>query len=114
MIGFKGTHFPKDIILYAVFFYVRYAVSYRDLEEILEERGVKVDHSTHNRRVIRYSSYLALVAKKPKRTVATSWRIEAAATAFFNKQSTLTDFLKKPSWIKAAPTMPGWRILTSC
>jgi len=36
MIGFKGTHFPKDIILYAVFFYVRYAVSYRYLEEILE------------------------------------------------------------------------------
>ena len=46
MISYKGTHFPKDIILYAVFFYVRYAVSYRDLEEILEERGVKVvDHA---------------------------------------------------------------------
>jgi tetraacyldisaccharide-1-P 4'-kinase len=30
MISFKGTHFPKDIILYAVFFYVRYGVSYRD------------------------------------------------------------------------------------
>jgi putative transposase len=34
MISFKGTHFPKDVILYAVFFYVRYGVSYRDLEEI--------------------------------------------------------------------------------
>jgi hypothetical protein len=34
MIRFKGTHFPKDVILYAVFFYVRYGVSYRDLEEI--------------------------------------------------------------------------------
>jgi transposase-like protein len=40
MISFKGTHFPKDVILYAVFFYVRYGVSYRDLEEIMEERGV--------------------------------------------------------------------------
>ena len=76
MIGFKGTHFPKDIILYAVFFYVRYAVSYRDLEEILEERDVKVDHATPNRRVIRYSSSLALAAKKRKRTVATSWRMD--------------------------------------
>ncbi len=46
MISFKGTHFPKDIILYAVFFYVRYGVSYRDLEEIMAERGVKVDHAT--------------------------------------------------------------------
>jgi putative transposase len=46
MISFKGAHFPKDIILHAVFFYVRYAVSYRDLEEILEEMGVKADHAT--------------------------------------------------------------------
>jgi hypothetical protein len=40
MISFKGTHFPKDVILYADFFYVRYGVSYRDLEDIMEERGV--------------------------------------------------------------------------
>jgi putative transposase len=48
MISFKGTHFPKDVILYAVFFYVRYGVSYRDLEEIMEERGVNVDHATRS------------------------------------------------------------------
>ena len=40
MIDFKGSHYPKDVILYAVFFYVRYAVSYRGLEEIM----VDVDH----------------------------------------------------------------------
>lgn len=34
MVSFKGAQFPKDIILHAVFFYVRYAVLYRDLEEI--------------------------------------------------------------------------------
>jgi len=78
MISFKGAHFPKDVILYAVFFYVRYGVSYRDLEEIMEERGVKVDHSTLNRWVIQYSSSLALAAKKLKRAVATSWRMNAA------------------------------------
>ena len=58
MISFKGTHFPKDIILFAVFFYVRYGVSYRDLEEIMEERGVNVDHATLNRWVINYSSLM--------------------------------------------------------
>ena len=63
MISFKGAHFPKDVILYAVFFYVRYGVSYRDLEAIMEERGVKVDHSTLNRWVINCSSSLALTAK---------------------------------------------------
>jgi putative transposase len=55
MISFKGVHFPKEVILYAVFFYVRYGVSYRDLEEIIEERGVQVDHATLNRCVINYS-----------------------------------------------------------
>jgi putative transposase len=49
MISFKGAQFPKDVILFAVFFYVRYTVSYRDLEEIMAERGVRVDHATLNR-----------------------------------------------------------------
>ena len=42
-IEFKGSHYPKDGILNAVFFYVRYAVSYLGLEEIMAERGVQVD-----------------------------------------------------------------------
>ncbi len=49
MISFKGAQFPKDVILFAMFFYVRYTVSYRDLEEIMAERGVNVDHATLNR-----------------------------------------------------------------
>ena len=64
MVSFKGAHFPKDVILYAVFFYARYGVPYRDLEAIMEERGVKVDHSTLNRWVINYSSSLALATEK--------------------------------------------------
>ena len=38
MISFKGAQFPKDVILFAVFFYVPYSVSYRDLEEIMAGR----------------------------------------------------------------------------
>jgi putative transposase len=64
LISFKGAYFPKDVILYAVFFYVRYGVSYRDLEEIMEERGVSVDHATLNRWVIDYSPLIAAEAKK--------------------------------------------------
>jgi putative transposase len=70
MISFKGAYFPEDVILYAVFFYVRYGVSYRDLEEIIEERGVNVDHATLNRRVIDYSPLISAEAKKCKRAVA--------------------------------------------
>jgi len=58
MISFKGAHYPKDVILYAVYFYVRYGISYRDLEEILAERQVIVDHATLNRWVIKYSTSL--------------------------------------------------------
>ena len=49
MISFKGAQFPKDVILFAVFFYVRYTVSYRGLEEIMAERSLRVDHATLNR-----------------------------------------------------------------
>jgi hypothetical protein len=50
MISFKGAHFPKDVFS-MLFFYVRYGVSYRGLEGIIEERGVKVEHSRLNRQV---------------------------------------------------------------
>jgi len=51
-IDFKGVHFPKAGILHAVFFHVRYAVSCRDPEEIMAERGVSVDHATPDRWVV--------------------------------------------------------------
>ena len=61
MISFKGAQFPKDVILFAVFFYVRYTVSYRDLEEIMAERGVRVDQG---RRHSRWSSSSELVGQR--------------------------------------------------
>jgi transposase-like protein len=45
---FKWLHFLPEIILLSVRWYCRYAVSYRDLEEMMAERGVRVDHSTIN------------------------------------------------------------------
>nr|QIC00800.1 hypothetical protein p101_39_00043 [Klebsiella pneumoniae] len=43
---FKGRHFQRDIILWAVRWYCKYGISYRELQEMLAERGVNVDHST--------------------------------------------------------------------
>ena len=48
MVDFKGTDFPKNFILYGVFFYDRYPVSYRDLQEIMAEHGVEIDYATLN------------------------------------------------------------------
>ena len=76
MIDFKGVHYPREVILYSVFFYVRYGVSYRDLEEIMAQRGVSVDHATLNRWVIRYSPRIAEEAKKRQQSVAGSWRMD--------------------------------------
>ena len=77
MICFKGTQYPKDVILYAVFFYVRYAVSYRDLEEIMAERGVNVDHTTLTRWTIRQAPLIAEEAKKKKPLVSGSQPMDA-------------------------------------
>lgn len=76
MISFKGAQFPKDVILHAVYFYLRYGVSYRDLEEILAERGVDVDHATLNRWVVKYSPLVALVAQQRKNRTASPWRMD--------------------------------------
>jgi len=43
MIEFKGSHFERDVILWGVRWYVAYPISYRQLEEMMEERGVEVD-----------------------------------------------------------------------
>lgn len=69
-IDFKGSHYPKDVILYAVFFYIRYGVSYRDLEEIMADRGVEVDHATLNRWVVKFSPSIAANAQARKMPTA--------------------------------------------
>lgn len=58
----KVRSFPKDVILRAVFFHARYPVSYRDLEEIVPERGVRADDATLNRWFVSYASGLAVNA----------------------------------------------------
>ncbi|MES0864340.1 IS6 family transposase [Ruegeria sp. SCPT10] len=75
-ISFKCAHFPKEVILYSVFFYLRYGVSYRDLEEIMAERGVKPDHAALNRWVSRYAGLVADVSRYKKRPADRSWRID--------------------------------------
>ena len=78
MVGLKGANYPCEVILYAVFFYVRYGISYRNLEEIMAERGVSLDHARLNRWVVRYSPLIASEAKKRKQSVAGSWRRDEA------------------------------------
>src|SRR5262249_16987556 len=76
MISFKGAHFPEDIILTGVRWYVAYPLSYRHVEELMEERGVAVDHATIQRWVVRYSPLLEGAFHRRKRLVWVSWRMD--------------------------------------
>lgn len=66
LISFSGRHFKKDMILQSVRWYLAYALSYRNIEEMMKERGMAVDHSTIQRWVTHYSPRLehAFQAKK--------------------------------------------------
>src|SRR5919198_1024855 len=75
-ISFKGAHFPPDIILMGVRWYVAYPLSYRHVEELMEERGVPIDHATIQRWVVRYSPQLEAAFHRRKRPVWVSWRMD--------------------------------------
>ena len=76
MISFKGAHFPQDIILTGVHWYLAYPLSTRHVEELMLERGVHMDHSTINRWVIKYSPQLEAAFHRRKRSVWISWRMD--------------------------------------
>ena len=77
MIDFKGHRFEKDIILLCVRWYLAYPLSYRNLEEMMAERGVEVDHSNIYRWVQKFTPQLeAAFRKGKKRLVGTSWRMD--------------------------------------
>src|SRR2546425_11988363 len=75
-ISFKGAHFPKEVILMGVRWYLAYPLSTRHVEEPMAERGVEVDHSTMNRWVIKYSPQLEEAFHRRKRPVWVSWRMD--------------------------------------
>ena len=73
---FKGAHFPKSVILRTVFFYPRYSLSYRDLEEIMAERGVRFDQTTLNPWLVRFDPLFAAQVQAGKRQTASSRQVD--------------------------------------
>jgi len=72
----KWRHFLPDIILLNVRWYCRYALSYRDLEEMMAERGIEVDHSTINRWVLNYAPELDKRVRPHLSLTNDSWRVD--------------------------------------
>ena len=73
---FKHHRYPKTIILQAVYFKLRFTLSYRDVEELLSIRGVKVDHSTIQRWIYKFTPMIEANMHRRKRQVFTSWRMD--------------------------------------
>jgi putative transposase len=72
----KRLHYPLDMILLCVRWYVAYSLSLRNLEEMLAERGFEVDHSTVHRWVIKLVPLFEKAFRKRKRPVGKSWRMD--------------------------------------
>ncbi|VAW71085.1 Transposase and inactivated derivatives-like protein [hydrothermal vent metagenome] len=75
MVCFKGRHFSKEMILQSVRWYLAYSLSYRDIEEMIQERGFEVDHSTIHRRVIHYTPQLESIFHQKKKRPGGRWRL---------------------------------------
>ena len=73
---FKGRHFEAALIVQAVSWYLRYPLSYRDIEELFLERGLEVDHSTLNRWVLAYAPLIEKRLRQFRRPHCGSIRID--------------------------------------
>jgi putative transposase len=72
----KRLHYPLDVILLCVRWYVAYSLSLRNLEEMMSERGIEVDHSSVHRWVIKLVPLFEKAFRRHKRPVGTSWRVD--------------------------------------
>src|SRR5918911_1324848 len=74
--AFAGYRFPPEVIVLAVRWYLRFGLSYRDVEELLAERGVDVDHVTVFRWVQRFTPPLAEAARPCRHAVGDRWHVD--------------------------------------
>ena len=73
---FKRLHYPLEVMLVCVRWYVAYPLSFRHIEEMMQERGVLVDHTTVHRWAMKVLPVLAAVFRRRKRVVGRSWRLD--------------------------------------
>jgi transposase-like protein len=73
---FRRRHFQDELIVLYVRWYLRYSLSYRDLEEMMAERGLSVDHSTIARWVFAYAAIPNERMRRHLRSPNRSWRVD--------------------------------------
>lgn len=73
---FKGRQFDQSVITFAVGYYLRYGISYRELVEMMRDRGVFVHHTTLMRWIHHYAPILRALWKKRRHSTSKSWRMD--------------------------------------
>jgi IS6 family transposase len=71
-----GYRFPREVIAVAVRWYLRYGLSYRDVEELLAERGVEVDHATIYRWVQTFTPEFSDAARSARHCTGDRWFVD--------------------------------------
>jgi transposase-like protein len=111
--AFAGFRFPSDVIVLAVRWYLRFGLSYRDVEDLLAERGIEVDHMTVYRWVQRFTPLLAEAARPCRHRVGDRWfvfvsprRDGASARRFFERAIGTTKITPSEVVTDLAPTYP--------
>src|SRR5438874_11667961 len=90
---FKGRHFEADIIILCVRWYLRFGLSFRNLEELMAERNLAVDHVTICRRVQRYAPELNRRCRRELRMTNRSWRVDETYLRVAGKWTCLYRFV---------------------
>ena len=88
--SFKWKHFVGEIILLNVRWYLKYPLSYRNLKEMMIERGIQVDHSTIMRWVHQYSPEIEKKIRRHLRSTNDSWRVDETYIKVKVRQETVT------------------------
>jgi hypothetical protein len=91
--AFTGYRFPPEVIMLAVRWYLRYGLSYRDVEELLTERGIEVDHVTIHRWVQRFTPLLIDAARPADTPLEVNRSGKCAGSGSKREQ-----LVSKPTW----------------
>ena len=111
MISFKGRHHQQDIILQCARWYVAYSLSYRDLEELMQERGYVVDPSTIQRWVVHYAPRIEKVFRKNKKRTGTRWRLNETYLKVKGRLTTFPCSIRiGPGTRRSGTSRDGWPV----